>query len=272
MDIIDDILFALHSYTHNDHNDQGLAYLETFGVLQSLFVQQDAVSKLHKVITGHSSDLEKEYPDLKVVRDVRIRVAGHPVGGQGSSHFLVRYTVSKRGFELWKFDQAGNYTEQVNLPELIRKNCRSLQSAMANLISLIEAEKREHKEKFRKKSLADNFQHVTYFVGKMFEGISRKSPMGMVGLASIREVVSRFRSDLEARSEHFRGAHFISDHIPRLEYAFEKYEGYMQADEKQNEDDAYIFASFIENEMEYLENIAREIDADYQEDAEAEHS
>jgi hypothetical protein len=43
MDIIDDILFALRSYTKQHHNDQGLAYLEIFGVLQALSVQQDAV-------------------------------------------------------------------------------------------------------------------------------------------------------------------------------------------------------------------------------------
>ena len=80
MDIIDDILFALHSYTRNDHSDQGLAYLEIFGVLQALSVQQDAVSKLHKLITGVPVDLENTYTDIQAICDTRVRVAGHPVG------------------------------------------------------------------------------------------------------------------------------------------------------------------------------------------------
>src|SRR5260370_41892901 len=52
MDIIDDILFALRSYTEQHHDDQGLAYLEIFGVLQALSVQQDAVRQLYRIIKG----------------------------------------------------------------------------------------------------------------------------------------------------------------------------------------------------------------------------
>jgi hypothetical protein len=122
MDIIDDILFALRSYTTQHHDDQGLAYLEIFGVLQALFVQQDAVRQLYRIVTGGAINLETEYPDIKAIRDVRVRVAGHPVGGAGGSHFIVRYTVSKWGFELWKYDQTGGRTtEEVNLPGLIKK-------------------------------------------------------------------------------------------------------------------------------------------------------
>src|SRR6266545_1500211 len=100
MDILDDTILALNSYVKRDHQDQGLAYLEIFGVLQALSVQQDAVTKLYRIITGKPINLEALYPDIKEVREIRVRVAGHPVGGKAASHFMVRYTVSKRGFEL----------------------------------------------------------------------------------------------------------------------------------------------------------------------------
>jgi hypothetical protein len=107
MDILDDTALALHSYVSHGHSDQGLAYLEAFGVLQALTIQQDAVRKLHEILTGASINLEAAYPELKEVRDIRVRVAGHPVEGKGGSHFMIRYTVSKGGFELWSYDQSG---------------------------------------------------------------------------------------------------------------------------------------------------------------------
>lgn len=135
MDIIDDIVSALSSYIRHEHDDQGLAYLEIFGVLQSLCVQQDAVRALFVAIIGAPIDLEATYSDVRIVRDMRVRVAGHPVGGRASSHFLVRYTVSKWGFELWRYDQAGRHTaDQVSLIDLIKKSALSLCSAMTELI------------------------------------------------------------------------------------------------------------------------------------------
>ena len=265
MDVIDDILFALHSYIQSDHQNQGLAYLEIFGVLQSLTVQQDAVSKLYKLVRGTPVDLEKEFPNLRAVRETRIRVAGHPVGGQGSSHFLVRYTVSKYGFELWKFDQTGNHTtETVSLPELIKKNSQALVVAIEKLIGHIEAEKEDHRAKYRGKSLADNFQNLAYFVEKIFEHGRTKNPMASAGIASIRDILKSFQADLEVRSDHYRSADFMSHRIPRLEYAFEKFESYMKGDVTQNENDAYVLATFIETEMNFFRDIAREIDAEYQ--------
>jgi hypothetical protein len=264
MDIIDDILFALQSYTKHAHDDQGLAYLEIFGVLQALCVQQDAVIELHKIIEGNSIDLENKYPEIKEVRDARIRVAGHPVGGRASSHFLVRYTVSKWGFELWKYDQTGGRTAQrVDILSLIKRNSRALKTTMGDLIAFIEMEDRKHKEKFMKSSLADIFRMSTYLSGKIFEGVSGKNPIGLVGSGSIKDMLKNFRSALDERGSHFQEAGFVVHDIPKIEYALSKFERYMKGDEAQNEDDAYILASFIQTELSRLVEIAKEIDDEY---------
>jgi hypothetical protein len=264
MDIIDDIIFALRSYANHQHDDQGLAYLEIFGVLQSLCVQQDAVRELFKIINGSSVDLENVYPDIKTVRDARIRVAGHPVGGLASSHFLVRHTVTKWGFELWKFDQAGTHTtEIVNLLELIRKNSLALNGALNDIITSIKTEDRKHKEKFVGTSLGELFKVSSYFCEKMHDGISRERALGLVGVRSIRDLVQKFRKALDDRSDHFKDADFVRHDIPNLEYAIAKFERYMCEEESYNERDALIVATFIRVELRGLEEIAKEIDADY---------
>ena len=65
MDIIGDTIMALRSYVGRDHDDQGQAYLEIFGVLQALTVQQDAVRQLHRILTGTCLDLEATSADIK---------------------------------------------------------------------------------------------------------------------------------------------------------------------------------------------------------------
>jgi hypothetical protein len=264
MDIIDDTLFALGAYVKQEHNDQGLAYLEIFGVLQALSVQQDAVRKLYRIIKGNPIDLETEYPDIKRVRDCRVSVAGHPAGGNQASHFLVRYTVSKWGFELWKYDKTGARTaEQISLLELIAKQAAALNAAVGNLVAFMEAEDRSHKERFMGNSLEEIFKMSSYFSGKLFESISTRNEIGLVGVGCITEILSNFLRALTQRSSHFEKAGFVSYDIPRVEYAINKFEQYIKGDQTHNENDAYILASFIQMELDHLRAIAKEIDDDY---------
>lgn len=58
------------------------AYLEFWGVLQAVFVQQDAISVLYKAVI----DIDLNHSDLDVawsaVRNLRNRAAGHPTTGE----------------------------------------------------------------------------------------------------------------------------------------------------------------------------------------------
>lgn len=264
MDIADDAMFALRSYAQHDHSDQGLAYLEILGVLQALVVQQDAVAELFEVVTGTKVDIGKRNADLAEVRDTRVRVAGHPVGGRGASHFLIRYSVSKWGCELWTFKGEEEHTRKiVNLLSLLKKNATSLTIAMRELIGFVEARSRKHKEEFVGETLSELFKVSGYFAGKIYEGISREKPMGSVGVASVRGILQRFRAALEKRSDHFKEAGFVEHDIPLLEYALDKLGKFFSGDSTQTDKDAYIVAEFVGTELEKLAGIAAEIDEDY---------
>lgn len=264
MDIIDDILYALNSYAASKHADQGLAYLEIFGVLQGLYVQQDAIRKLYLIITGKEIDLNSDYPDIKVVRDIRTRVAGHPVTGNGASHFLVRYTVSKWGFKLWEYHSDGNkIAKSVNLFELIQKSVNCLNLAMNKLIDHMNNEDTQHKKKFVNEPISEIFSNSTYFCGKISEGVVGRNPMGMVGLNCIKDTITNFKLALDKRSTHYLKESSLADDINILEYAFGKYEQYLNGDDSQSENDGHILASFIYTKVELLTEIAKDIDDEY---------
>lgn len=151
MDIIGDVTFALSSYIEHKNDNQGLAYLHIFGVLQSLYIQQDAVRILYEVINGDLLDLEKTYPDIKKIRNIRNKVAGHPVTSKDESHFLARYTVSSGGFKFLVYDQseARIVEEDVSLHRLINLQLKSLNKAMENLIEIMKEQDKKHKEEFK---------------------------------------------------------------------------------------------------------------------------
>ena len=265
MDMIDDTIMALTSYIDHDQQDQGQAYLEIFGVLQAMAVQQDAVRKLHRVVTGTCPDLEATYPDVKEIRDIRVRVVGHPVGGKkDSSHFLTRYTVSKKGFEFWAYDQSGGRTvAEVDLIDLVARNSASLHAALSETVASMEDEDKAHKTAFAGEKLAAIFHNSVYCSGKLFEGVSRRDPIGEVGSRCLRAMVTDFKEALDQRSSHFLRGGLLSYELPTLEHALDRYEEFLSSDKDRNEHDGYyILARYIQVAISELAQFAR-VDEEY---------
>jgi hypothetical protein len=231
---------------------------------RGLLVQQDAVMMLYRIITGDSIDLESLYPEIGEAREIRIRIAGHPAGGKAASHFMIRYTVSKRGFEFWAYDQTGGRTvAQVDLFDLIAKNSVALNAVLEGLVERMENEDKAHKAAFAQFKLASIFNTATYCSGKLFEGVTNGDPIGKVGSRCLRSMVNDFKEALLKRSDHFAKAGFVTHDIPILEHAIEKYDEFIDVDEPKNEHDGYILARYIQVEMSNLAVIAREIDDEY---------
>jgi hypothetical protein len=77
----------------------GMSYLLTIGTLQVLIIQQDATRVLCRVF-GLTFKPDR-YPELRRIRDIRVRVAGHPSRHgewkkDAGSTFFVRQLFTKR--------------------------------------------------------------------------------------------------------------------------------------------------------------------------------
>jgi hypothetical protein len=209
-------------------------------------------------------DLVADFPEIGDVRDARVRIAGHPVGGRAASHFMIRYTVSKGGFEFWAYDQKGGRTvAHVDLFDLIARNSNALHRAVNRLIAHMENEDREHKLEFSDQHLADLFSASTYCSGKLFEALSQRNPIGKVGTRCIRSMLASFEESLAKRSAHFTETDFVRYNMPILKHALDRYDRYIDGGDDQSDHDAYILARYIQVELDDLVELAREIDADY---------
>src|SRR3990172_4229384 len=114
LDVIDDAANAIHAYRCSRRDvDVGERYLLTYGLLEALYVQQNAVQHLCEAL-DHCWKWKSEAV-LMNIRDIRNSASGHPTrkGMQGQPptfHGIVQTSMAHSGFELYSWDSKGNLT------------------------------------------------------------------------------------------------------------------------------------------------------------------
>ena len=114
-----------------DNPEQGfpqgvlIAYIEFWGVMQALIIQQDSIAELYKVLTGKELDMDSRLPWMRI-RELRNECAGHPAKKNRPKKFPFTRTFMGRGFgdykeltyEKWEQGK-GTTHPQVSLDDLL---------------------------------------------------------------------------------------------------------------------------------------------------------
>jgi hypothetical protein len=144
MDLIGDTTEALNAYPAAAQRaaDNGSAYLLIYGVLQALYLQQDAVTTIRR-----SAGLPPDWmsPELQTIREIRNATAGHPQQRHdGRAHSIVRAFISPAGFLMYTFrqDEEEFRDEWVRLPSLISEMERGIVRALDEVSEALEARQR----------------------------------------------------------------------------------------------------------------------------------
>lgn len=125
LDIVDDVELAIRAYLETDFPDEsGEQYLRIYGIFQALFVQQDAIDHLIKVIRPAMALRIADV--LKDVREFRNSSIGHPTSlkrkGGETVYLINRSSMGKDGFSLVGFsDQHEGSHRYVPVRDLIEK-------------------------------------------------------------------------------------------------------------------------------------------------------
>jgi hypothetical protein len=119
LDAVKDTLVAIYGYMETDFPENlGVKYIHTYGILQLLFAQQDAVLHL-----AGAFEIDFIRPvSFKTIRHIRNKSIGHPTKKENKDgtthHFIVRHSIAKDGFTL--LNAKGEYnSEKVSIPKLI---------------------------------------------------------------------------------------------------------------------------------------------------------
>jgi hypothetical protein len=268
LDTIDDTQTAIESYPTSTPSELGTRYLYLYGLLQALYVQQDAVADL-------ATSLQMPYvrdTTLATVREIRNDTAGHPTNRRGRTfHFLSQSTLTSAGFSLMTTYADGRPPsfQHVSVSDLVTPQETSVIAVLDAFSALLREEERKHREEFRSVSLSKCFPPtISYYFEKVYEGIQRDSHRqlgaGMIDL--LLEALAKFEEELRRRGIQDAYGE-LADEIKELRWPLLELRRHLSADPSctLNERSARIFAFYCREAMKRLEEAAAGLDAKYNE-------
>lgn len=269
LDTLGDTGLALKSYFKSDFPiEAGLSYIYTYGLLQALFIQQDAMNHLSEAF-----EVPYELPEeLKSIRAVRNASIGHPTKNRvkKTTYFnhISRISMNKGGFTLARFyDEGESEFIDVDFKNIVETQLIGINNAYALISGKLREIDEQHRAKFMAKPLTD-ILHST--MGYMFEKVGQAiySPsdsnvsFGLSMLESIEETYNNLQSALQERNE-------LPDHtqyeLDEYFHGIKRVKAYLTNSNVNDfsEADARIFLFYLQKSHKSFENIAGEIDENY---------
>lgn len=269
LDVIGDSQLAIESYSQfYSLKDLGASYLLIYGIMQTLLLQQDAVILIAESL-GFKVKLPKKLSQIRVIRN---STAGHPAKqsekGVETSSFITRYSLNPMGFQLMTSFSNGSDSviKTISIPRLIETQSQFLCEMLEMILAELEREEMEHKEKHNAIKLTEVFpQTLGYHISKIFESTMPHGyfSLGTPNLEMVAECLERFKSELVKRGEW--GVYDSIDSLFELiEYPLNRLKAYFERNDPMNEKDAYIYTSFLSQQVKALEVIAQDIDREYE--------
>jgi hypothetical protein len=272
LDVIGDIELCFSSYITMGRwpeISEGASYLMVYGSLQALFIQQDAIKHLAEALNISFSP----NPKLQLIREIRNDSVGHPTkrgSGKGRAYnFISRITLGPYGFQLMTTFSDGSEPKftHVDILSLIATQQEVVTGVLQTIIDELKRENMDHKNQFADKRLQDLFpKTLDYYFEKIFEGIYRHEYKSLSALNTslIQNHIQQFVDAL--RDRNILGAYpGITHTLSLIEYPIMELTKYFNDhnESKLNDQDAYIFASFVKKEVDELLEMAKELDDEY---------
>lgn len=274
LDVIGDTELAIEAYLSSpEAPDHGRRYLLIYGILQVLFVQQDAVQHIIDAL-GLAYDT---YPEFRDIRAIRNKTVGHPTKTdrprdipQGSHH-ISRPSMSRTCFQLLSTYTDGRVEfASVDLQELIIKQRQVVRNVLSQVVQALQEDEMAHREKFKDRRLADIFSTTGYFLGKLLmashQNSSVESWVAKSSLKCVREHLAEFTAALEERGL-LPASDSISYVLIEVEYPLQQLGAYFANASAWDARTAYIFAFFVRAKLDELKTMAKEIDEEYSQQA-----
>jgi hypothetical protein len=212
-----DTVIATYKAMPARRHDTGRLYLMIYGLLQALYVQEDAVESL---VRGFSPSANPKYkienePEAARIRVARNKAIGHPTRhgdansnntpGVQTSYHISQFSMSKRGFDLMTSYADGSHTfEYINLSDLIESNAGMLERVLTKLIADLETTEMEHRKQFRDDKLFSIFPTtLDYYFEKIYVGARKQVGDDAILAKGVLEIIAaavfKFRAALTQR-------------------------------------------------------------------------
>ena len=249
----------------------GGKYMLIYGVLQVLFVQQDATTDLAKALGVKFG----EDGTLREVRTIRNLSVGHPTDHtfkkQRSFNFIERGTMTKTGFTLRTVFHDGTPTrvQGVDIPGIIARQREAICRLLGTVAAELQERERKHRMTFQGQRLQDSLPGVfDYYFEKMYDAVRQNNgPFGAGHVQLVQDAVGELERLVRER-DPAGGWDSFSYEFEQIRYPLAELVIYFaQGDSgRLRAQDANIFISFAQQRMHALRRLAAEVDVDYKRD------
>lgn len=268
IDLIEDCENAIEEFENiPETNLQNRSTLYIYGVLQSMYCQQDGLFHLYKTITNKTLknvyELFELYNFNKSIREVRDDIAGHPADRKNGKEF---YFIGKGPNTKYSFSYAG-YTPHfrkvdVDLRQFIEEQRKFTITVLNAVGKTISEQIKIHKDKFKSMKLADIVNNLNYPTQLIYRGIFNNHPLAEIGLKEIREKLDALRIELEKRYNN-KIPDSISDIFRLQTHILLRIDSWIANKELERNTDAEIFMDSFDHQMDELMEILKEIDDEF---------
>src|SRR3990172_600344 len=153
LDVIEDSDLAIQAFKRRRKRvSEGAHYLATYGVLQAILLEQDALYNLYEAL---GIDVKRDdYPRLQEIREARHQSIGHPtkhqVRGETSYHSIVRVSLGPQGFDLYSNRQfERGKPRHISVREFIRDQEKQAADLLASALTHLQQRDSKHRKEFR---------------------------------------------------------------------------------------------------------------------------
>ena len=284
LDTIEDAHLAVEEYRQldfsNNQPDKGKLYLAVYGVLQGIFLQQDALMNLANAL--HFPCQIDDYQVLKQIREIRNQSVGHPTSfrrNKVESYYAInRSSLSLARFEMIEYNNQASKSQVISVYTIqtLSDNEAFITRIMEDIETKLKADIDKHKAKYCDNPLAALFpDSLGYMCAKLLAGALHSSSESDRHLASaavkvIENMLCDIRNTLSERGkppEAWSGVDLV---WRELQYPMKAIKAFY-CNENDNiripyPETVQIFAWYMKSKLNELRNICREIDDYYDSD------
>ena len=167
LDVLEDTACAVGYYFGTEYpSDINGKYLFTYGLIQSLFVQEDAIQSIFKSLFDKEIDFKIDYPEAYKVREMRDDVVGHPTDRYRGEKFihLAQCSMKKDCFYYTKWDGKHGTHESihVNVINAADEVAKCVNDILNTSVKDLDREFIEYIEKHKDQKMKEIFNHLGY--------------------------------------------------------------------------------------------------------------
>ena len=204
---IEDAQFAIDAYSEFPFpEDTKGKYLYIYGLLQALFLQQDAANGVSVALCNAQINLKENYPFLHTIREIRNDTVGHPTerthGPKNSKTVsyiqLSQVSMHKDGFRYCLYRQENDFRfedKQVDLSAVISEQRKGILEILSEVCKHLDKEYKDYLKKFEDNKMVEIFRNLDYAAEKALHD----DYLAAAGMSSAKSMVNKCKDALVER-------------------------------------------------------------------------